>query len=217
MSHVNRSDTDFLHDLLHLLRGGLRAGELAERVSDDPWTRAAALESVLASRREITEVATCLDEWDLAGFAAPRSEAPMSADAAFAGALEVDLAGRSGNDFDTHFTRVLLAHHHAVIGRSRQEMIEGLSTRSRDIAALAIAEHSAGVSAVERGTARPGASIVTGLAPAPAVVSKPSQDPMYDAMVRGIDLVGGALPIPEPRLVVDGRPDLSATQPARSH
>lgn len=150
MTHVNHSDTDFLHDLLHLLRGCLRAADLAGRVSVDPWTRSAALDSALASRREITEVATCLDEWELAGFATPRSETPMSADVALVGALEADLAGRSGVDFDAQFIRVLLAHHHAMIGRSRQEVIEGLSKRGRDIAVLAISEHSAGISAAER-------------------------------------------------------------------
>lgn len=150
MTHVNHSDTDFLHDLLHLLRGCLRAADLAGRVSVDPWTRSAALDSALASRREITEVATCLDEWELGrlrhptlgGFDVRRRCAGRCPGGGSCGSQRAD--------FDAHFIRVLLARHHAMIGRSRQEVIEGLSKRGRDIAVLAISEHSAGISAAER-------------------------------------------------------------------
>jgi DUF305 family protein family protein len=151
--HVNTFDADFMRDMIVLLRKGLRDGgvadEMARRHSGDPQLRSLARESSASAERVIAAMTSCLDEWNAetrpklqrrARIEAP-VEAPLSATTRTIGYNE-ELADVRGSEFDASVVRNLLAHHRAVIDRSRQEMIEGLNPQSRAFARAAISQHS---------------------------------------------------------------------------
>lgn len=160
--HVNTSDATFMQEMIVLLRtavqDGVRAGEMAGHHSGDPRLRSLAQDSSATAARQITTLISCLDDWNAevrpgthqrAHIEAP-TEARPSATAGTIG-YEEELTDLRGSQFDARVTRNLMAHHRAVIARSRQEMIEGLNPRSRDFARAAISQHSGDLQRLEDG------------------------------------------------------------------
>lgn len=145
---VNTSDATFMQEMIGLLRTWVRDAGAVDtmfgRHSGDPQLRLVARESSASADRQITAMISCLDDWDTEARTGTRRSARVeAAPAATAGTVGDDgLAGLHGSQFDAWVARNLLAHHRAVIARSRQEMIEGLNPESRDIASAAISQHS---------------------------------------------------------------------------
>ncbi|MBB3043043.1 uncharacterized protein (DUF305 family) [Nocardioides soli] len=159
--HVNASDARFMREMIVLLRKGVRDGVLADEMasdhSGDPQLRLLAQKSSGSAARQINAMVSCLDDWNAE--TRPRGlrarietpvEAPPSATAEPTDYGD-ELADLHGALFDARVTQNLLVHHRAVIARSRQEMIEGLNTRSRAFARDAISQHSGDLRLLEAG------------------------------------------------------------------
>lgn len=147
--HVNPSDASFMQEMIGLLRTWVRDAGVVDtmfgRHSGDPQLRLVARETSASADRQITAMISCLDDWNAETRTGTRRRARVdAAPAATAGTVGDDdkLADLHGSQFDARVARDLLAHHRAVIARSRQEMIEGLNPESRDIASAAISQHS---------------------------------------------------------------------------
>lgn len=158
--HVNASDATYMQEMIVLLRKGLRDGvvadEMAVRHGGDPQLGSLAIESSASAARQIAAMTSCLDEWNAetrpgthhrARIEAPSAARPSTTQEAIG--YDEELGDLRGSRFDARVTRNLLTHHHAVIARSRQEMIEGLNPQSRDFARAAISKHSGDLQRLE--------------------------------------------------------------------
>jgi uncharacterized protein (DUF305 family) len=150
VDQVNTADATFMHDMIRLLRTaageGSAAGEMAARHGGDPALRSLAQASSASAARQIAAITSCLDDWR-ADTSHRASDTASGRDRRTPAAIRTpdydrDLTALHGSLFDARVTKNLLAHHHAVIDRSRQEMIEGLNQRSRAFARAAISQHS---------------------------------------------------------------------------
>ena len=158
--HVNASDANFMQEMIVLLRMGLQDGVLADEMSTrhggDPQLGSLALASSASAARQIAAMLSCLDDWNAdtrtGTHYRARIEAPVEAPPAATReviAYHEELADLHGSLFDARVARNLLAHHRAVVARSRQEMIEGLNPQSRDFASAAISQHSGDLQRLE--------------------------------------------------------------------
>lgn len=152
--HVNTSDATFVQEMIVLLREGVRDGAVADAMAlehtGDPGLRALAHQSSASAAEQIAAMISCLDDWNAESRPRPhpraRIETPVDGPhPARTGSIGYDdeLAGLHGSAFDDRVARNLTAHHHAVIDRARQEMIEGLNRESRDLAHATISQHCA--------------------------------------------------------------------------
>jgi uncharacterized protein (DUF305 family) len=160
--HVNTSDATYMQEMIVLLRkavqDGVWAAQMASHQSGDPRLRSLAQESSASAARQVTAMISCLDDWNAetrpGSHQRAQIEAPTEArPPATAGTTGYDdeLADLQGSRFDARVSRNLLAHHRAIIARSRLEMIEGLNAQSRDFARAAIIQHSGDLQRLEEG------------------------------------------------------------------
>ncbi|WP_243057805.1 DUF305 domain-containing protein [Nocardioides sp. SR21] len=151
--HVNTSDAIFMQEMILLLRRGVQDGAMADTMTGqhggDPGLRSLARTSSAAAVGQISAMASCIDAWNAESRsgAYPRDRVEVPADqplpaTAATTRYDEELADLHGSAFDARVARHLIAHHHAVIDRSRQEMIEGLNGDSRGFARTAISQHN---------------------------------------------------------------------------
>lgn len=151
--HVNTSDATFMQEMIILLRRGVQDGAMADTMArqhgGDPGLGSFAYRSSAAAAGQITAMASCIDAWNaesrIGAHPRARVEAPVDTPLPPTGGTsnyDEELADLHGSAFDARVARNLAAYHHAVIDRSRQEMIEGLNGDSRDFARTAISHHN---------------------------------------------------------------------------
>lgn len=151
--HVNTSDATFMQEMIILLRAGVQDGAMADtmarRHGGDPGLGSLAQKSSAADAEQIAAMASCIDAWNAESRigAHPRARVETPADTTLPGtaggpSYGDELDGLHGSEFDARVAQNLTAHHHAVIDRSRQEMIDGLNPDSRTFARTAISQHN---------------------------------------------------------------------------